>query len=61
MSSAIAALTDKGFADLYPEDGPTVDGGDNVEARGIRRLPKVRETGCVLLFRHRWLGDAPSN
>jgi hypothetical protein len=29
MSSAIAALTDKGFADLYPEDGPTVDGGDS--------------------------------
>jgi hypothetical protein len=49
MSSAIAALTDKGFVDLYPEDGPTVDGGDNVEARGIRRLPKVRETGCALV------------
>ncbi|XP_071679100.1 protein CHLOROPLAST J-LIKE DOMAIN 1, chloroplastic-like [Lolium perenne] len=35
MSSAIAALTDKGFADLYPEDGPTVDGGDNIEARAL--------------------------
>jgi hypothetical protein len=31
----MAALTDKGFADLYLEDGPTVDGGDDVEARAL--------------------------
>jgi hypothetical protein len=52
MSSAIAALTDKGFADLYPEDGPTVGGGDNIEARALdayRRSARLDVCSCFAM------------
>jgi hypothetical protein len=40
-------------ADLYPEDGPAVGGGDSFRSESMKRLWRVCYTGRVLLFHHR--------
>jgi hypothetical protein len=43
----------KGYANLCPEDGSSVDRGDGFGSEGMRRLPWVCWTDRVLLFRYR--------